>query len=167
MESFKNRNTKVFNSPLEMGLRTLFVLMASNKPCDLQRLVYYDYMLVHSGDISNGPKSIHPNIPFRASEILVKRELIKKGLNLMISRDLITLNFSDNGFTYQSNELTAAFVKYLDTSYAKDLLRTSSWIVNYFDDLTDRELELYFKDKLDVWGGEFTRESLLRGNIEI
>ncbi|WP_010182770.1 ABC-three component system middle component 2 [Aquimarina agarilytica] len=167
MELLKNRNTKVFNSPLEMGLRTLFLLSACNKPCDLQRLVYYDYILLHSGDIPTGPISIHPNIPFRASEILVKRELIKKGLNLILSRDLVKLNFSDNGFTYESNELTAPFLKYLDTPYANDLLRTSSWVVDYFGNLSDSELELYFKDKLDVWGGEFTKESFLRGNTTI
>lgn len=164
MELFENRNTKVFNSPLEMGLRILFILNASNKPCDLQRLIYYDYILVHSGDIPSGPKSIHPAIPYRASEILVKRELLKKGINLMLSRELITLNFTKKGFTYEANKLTVAFIKYLDTPYAVELMKISSWVISYFSDLTDNEMELYFKDKFDVWGGEFTKESLLRGN---
>tara|TARA_R100000935_G_scaffold58415_2_gene95369 strand:+ start:44570 stop:45073 length:504 start_codon:yes stop_codon:yes gene_type:complete len=167
MDSIDRRNTKVFNSPLEMGLRVLFLLKASETPCDLQRLVYYDYILVHSGDIPSGPNSIHPNIPYRASEILVKRDLIKKGLNLMLSRELISLKFSNQGFIYESNKLTEAFIKYLDTPYAIELSKISNWVIDYFHNLSDNEMELYFKDKLDVWGGEFTKESLLRGNTEI
>jgi len=167
MNSLENRSAKVFNSPLEIGLRTLFVLRASKKPCDLQRLVYYDYILVHSGDIPNAPDSIHPNIPYRTSEILVKRELLKKGLNLMLSRELVKLTFTENGIFYEASELTNAFVEYLDTPYANKLTNIASWVMTNFNDLNDTELNLYFKDKLDVWGGEFIKESLLRGNEKI
>ena len=45
-----------FNSPLECGLRTLTLLAASQpSACDLQRLIFYDYLLIHSGDVPGGP----------------------------------------------------------------------------------------------------------------
>ena len=42
----------VFNNPIETGLRSLIILNAAYpKPLDLQQLIYYDYLTVHTGDI--------------------------------------------------------------------------------------------------------------------
>ena len=63
----------LFNSPLECGLRAVVLLVeCSPQELDIQRLVNYDYLLVHSGDI-NGPPSLHPDSPLRSGELLVKR----------------------------------------------------------------------------------------------
>jgi hypothetical protein len=84
-----------FNSPLECGLRALALLAAAQPAaCDLQRLVFYDYLLVHSGDVPAGPDSIHPPTPLRSGEALVRRHWIERGLLLMISRELIIRTFS-------------------------------------------------------------------------
>jgi len=41
-----SRSVRPFNSPLECGLRMLFMLNAANgQPADLQRLISYDYPL--------------------------------------------------------------------------------------------------------------------------
>lgn len=74
-----------FNSAVECGLRSLVILeQAFPRDYDLQRLVFYDYLLVHSGD-ANGPESIHPATPHRSGEVLVKRQILEQGLLLMIS----------------------------------------------------------------------------------
>lgn len=164
MNLFEERNTNVFNSPLEIGLRVLFLLSELYpNGCDLQRLVYYDYILVHSSDVPNGPKSIHPSIPHRSTEILVKRELLRKGLTLMHSKQLVDSSFDSFGITYKATELTKPFLEYNKTEYANDLRNISSWLVDKFKDYSDEKLSLFIKNNLDVWGGEFSKESLLRG----
>lgn len=41
---FETRDTQVFNSPLEIGFRILFILKGiSPKAIDINRLVIYDY----------------------------------------------------------------------------------------------------------------------------
>jgi len=66
------RPPRLFNTPLECGFRMLFLLHAAGpKARDLQRLISCDYLLVHSGDASGGPTSLHPAVPFRGSEWLV------------------------------------------------------------------------------------------------
>lgn len=166
MNLFEERNTNVFNSPLEIGLRVLY-LLNELKPsgCDLQRLVYYDYILVHSNDIPGGPESIHPSIPNRSTEILVKRDLLKKGLTLMQSKQLVDSIFEPTGITYRATELTATFLKYNTSDYANRLKETSIWLVNKFKTYSDEKLSLFIKNNLDVWGGEFSKESLFRGII--
>ncbi len=162
---FESRDVHVFNSPLEIGLRVLYILDALNPiGCDLQRLVYYDYILVHSSDIPNGPKSIHPNIPHRTTEILVKRELVKKGLTLMHSKQLVKSVFDSTGIVYMATELTKPFLGYLHSEYARNLTAISNWLVKQFGTYSDETLSQFIKNNLDVWGGEFSKESLLRGN---
>ena len=78
-----------FNSALETGVRTLAILIACYPTAhDLGRLVQYDYLTVHSGD-ANGPPSLHPPLPLRSGELLVRRGLIESGLRLMMSRSLV------------------------------------------------------------------------------
>lgn len=164
MNLFEERNTSVFNSPLEIGLRVLYLLNELQPDgCDLQRLVYYDYILVHSSDVPDGPKSIHPKIPHRTTEILVKRELVKKGLTLMHSKQLVDSVFDSTGITYKATELTRPFLEYNKSEYSKSLKEISTWIVKKFKPYSDEKLSLFIKNNLDVWGGEFSKESLLRG----
>lgn len=166
MNLFEERNTSVFNSALEIGLRVLYLLNELQPDgCDLQRLVYYDYILVHSSDVADGPKSIHASIPHRTTEILVKRELVKKGLTLMQSKQLVDSVFESTGITYKATELTRPFLEYNKSDYANSLKTISSWLVTKFKTYTDERLSLFIKNNMDVWGGEFSKESLFRGNL--
>lgn len=46
-----NFEQRPFNTPLEYGFRALFILdAADNVAMDLQRIVSYDYLLVHTSD---------------------------------------------------------------------------------------------------------------------
>lgn len=167
MNLFEERNVTVFNSPLEIGLRILFILdELFPESCDLQRLVYYDYILVHSGDAPGGPASIHPSLPHRSSEILVKRELVKRGLTLMNSKQLVKCDFDSTGIVYSATEFTKPFLEYYQTDYAIELKNVSKWILGSFGSYTDDNLSTFIKNNLDVWGGEFSKESLLRGNSD-
>ena len=54
---FEARNVNVFNSPLEIGFRILYILNGIYPiQIDINRLVIYDYFLLNSGDFPNGPK---------------------------------------------------------------------------------------------------------------
>jgi hypothetical protein len=146
-----------FNSPLECGLRALILLEASGRQngCDLQRLVFYDYLLVHSGDVPDGPPSIHPPTPLRSGEALVRRQWIERGLLLMLSRELIGRNFSDTGISYTSTDITLPFLAYLEEPYTAQLRERAKWVVSQFGEQSDADLVSFFKLNLDRWGGEF------------
>ena len=85
-EAVTGRRKSAFNSPLETGVRTLALLVAAYpRSRDLHRLVQYDYLTVHSADAA-GPPSLHPPLPLRSGELLVRRGIIERGLLLMMSR---------------------------------------------------------------------------------
>lgn len=161
---YQKRDTKYFNTPLELGIRALFIISnIGSDGCDLDRLVYYDYLLLHSSDVEDGPMSLHPAMPFRSGEILVKRELLKKGLNMMISKELITIKVSGQGILYTTTELTIPFINYFESNYSNSLKQLSSWVIKRFHSLSDKELSNYINANLNKWGGEFVREAYMRG----
>jgi hypothetical protein len=153
-----------FNGPVETGLRSLFVLDAiSPRSRDLQRLVYFDYLLLHSRDIGDdGPSSIHPAIPYRSGEILVRRELLAKGLELMFSKELVVKQMGQDGVTFSASELCRPFLGYLGSEYAAALRVRARWVAERFEGFVDAELRDYMNANLGRWGAEFNHEAILR-----
>jgi len=144
-------------------MRALFILDAiSPVRRDLQRLIYYDYFLLHSGDVPGGPSSVHPPMPHRSGELLVRRTLLSDGLDLMYSKELITKGFDAQGITYGFSELTPIFLSHLRTAYADLLRSTARWVADTFEEQTDQALGDFVTAHLGRWGAEFKFESVVR-----
>lgn len=146
----------IFNTPLEIGLRALYLLNSlEGRPIDLQRLVYYDYFLVHSKDVKGGPSSLHPSLPLRSGEVLVKRESLKEGLLLMHKKELVKILFDSEGIKYSTSDIAGRFLSYLKSEYAKILSKRAGWVAKKFSRLSDVELRKYVEGNLSRWGSEF------------
>lgn len=162
-KSLETSYRRPFNTPIESGLRSLF-LLRSIAPAfrDLQRLVYYDYLLTHSSDVPGGPPSLHPSIPYRSGEWLVRRTLISDGLDLMYSKELVQKRYDKNGISFGATDLTELFLRHLTTDYARDLTEVANWVAANFESYSDEALSNYMSEHLGRWGAEFKREALLR-----
>jgi hypothetical protein len=147
--------TSPFNSALETGVRTLAVLVASYPNArDLGRLVQYDYLTVHSADAGN-PPSLHPPLPLRSGELLVRRGLIEAGLRLMMSRSLIRRDLQTDGFLYAAEDAAGAFLDNMRSPYIAHLRDRADWVVAAFDGLSTDELNAVIKRLFDSWTTEF------------
>ncbi|MGD9853071.1 MAG: ABC-three component system middle component 2 [Nitrospirales bacterium] len=144
-----------FNGPLENGIRALAILTASYPiSYDVQRLVLFDYITVHSGDVG-GPESLHPPVPLRSGELLVRRELVHKGLLLMMSRGLIHRNHSREGIMFSATEESAGFLSNLQSPYLKELIERAYWVFNEFGSLSETEIREFLTKFFDKWTEEF------------
>ena len=143
------------------------VLLAAARPssCDLQRLVFYDYLLIHSGDVPNGPESIHPATPLRSGEALVRRHWVERGLLLMVSRELIVRTFSEKGIQYQASSLAEFFLGYMEQMYTKNLRERAQWVIATFGRYPDQDLVSFFRENIDRWGGEFIHEDFIEEDL--
>jgi hypothetical protein len=151
----------VFNTPLECGLRSVALLLAAYPlSCDLQRLVQYDYLIVHSGDVEGGPSSLHPATPHRSGELLVRRSLVQQGLDFMMQKQVVEQSFSEGGIRYIAAEYAAVFLGSLTSSYVGQLRERAEWVVGRFQGVTDDQLDEYMRMHWSEWGAEFVRESL-------
>lgn len=147
--------TQTFNSPIETGLRAL-ILLAESYPnqLDLQRLLEFDYILVHTKDV-DGPPSIHPALPLRSGELLVRRQLIERGLMLMMSRGLITRHATANGFMYQADDSAGPFLDALTAEYLDDLKDRAVWVIDRFSEMSDHDIRVLLSKVYDQWSREF------------
>ncbi|WP_424312395.1 ABC-three component system middle component 2 [Haloferula sp.] len=150
-----------FNTPLECGLRCALLLVeAFPASCDLQRLIHYDYLLVHSGDVENGPPSIHPATPHRTGELHVRRRMIERGLHMMMSKSVIECCHSEAGITYKAGTWALTFIGALRASYTQSLRDSSSWVISSFGGMSNEDLKNYIAERWERWGPEFTQSTL-------
>lgn len=146
----------ILNTPLEIGMRSLIVLTRESKSkFDLNRLVIYDYLLVHSGDVENGPYSLHPESPFRYGELTVRRKVIEEGLDFMIRKGLVKKMFDVDGIFYAAENFSHNLINYFESSYAIKLVSRAKWLLRIFDNYTEKELQDYVSSNVGRWGIEF------------
>jgi hypothetical protein len=144
-----------FNSPLETGIRALGILVALYpKAFDLQRMVAFDYLVVHTADVG-GPTSLHPELPLRSTELLVRRELVERGLHLMMSRKLVDRTAEEAGIVYRAGEMADVFLSTLTSDYMKLLQLRAQWVAEAFGDLNDDESRILMRENFDKWVEQF------------
>ena len=158
---------QVFNTPLESGIRSAALLLAVYPAaCDLQRLVQYDYLIVHSGDVQGGPSSIHPATPNRSGELLVRRRLVEAGLDLMTTRLVVQRMFSSTGIGYIAGEYAVLFLNSVSTEYVRALRERAAWIADRFQPMQEPELASFMREHWAQWGSEFVRPAFVEASDE-
>lgn len=144
-----------FNSAMETGVRMLAILIACYpKAHDLGRLVQYDYLTVHSAD-ADGPPSLHPPLPLRSGELLVRRGLIASGLLLMMSRSLVRREPHVQGFLYSADDSAASFLDNMRSPYVLALRDRAEWVAATFDAVSADDLDSIVRRLFESWTIEF------------
>lgn len=146
----------VFNSALETGIRSVCILVANRSmQYDLQQLLAFDHLVVHSGDVSGAPPSLHPNVLQRNGELLIRRPLVERGLLLMESKQLVEKLITAEGFYYTATDLATVLVESLTNDYVSDLYKRSQWAVERYKDFGDNFFAEVFDTAFDRWTNEF------------
>lgn len=145
-----------FNSPLESGLRaTTILLEVFPLALDLEYLVFFDYLTVHSGDVEGGPESLHVPLPMRSGELTVRRELIERGLLLMMSRNLTDRLASSEGFKYIATENASVFLEMLCSPYTLKLRERAKWVISTFGSFTPEQIRAQERQLFRSWTNQF------------
>jgi hypothetical protein len=159
------RDPPLFNSSLETGVRAVVVLDAAYpRAFDLAQLTWLDHLVVHTADIG-GPESLHPDIPQRTGELLVRRRLVEDGLNLMRHLHLIDSATTDNGIVYTATEDASAFVESMRSNYARELRQRAQWLANYVNTMSRDDLAKLIADRIGRWTLEFQGEVGPQGKL--
>jgi hypothetical protein len=158
-------NPPLFNSSLETGVRSVVVLDAAFPHAfDLSQLTWLDHLVVHTADIG-GPDSLHPDIPQRTGELLVRRRLVEDGLNLMRRLHLVDSNINKDGIVYSAREEAAAFVESLRSVYARELKRRAAWLAKYLTRTSRGDLANLISERIGRWAVEFQGEVGPQGTL--
>ena len=150
------RHTPItFNGPLEAGIRAVAILgFAHPRAFDLQRMIAFDYLLVHTADIG-GPESLHPEAPLQSAELLVRRKLVEQALLLMMTRHLVEREATEEGFRYRAGENAAPFLASLESDYLTALKERAAWLADELGSSGDSEFQAIMRRFFDRWVEEF------------
>ncbi|QEH69964.1 ABC-three component system middle component 2 [Cellulosilyticum sp. WCF-2] len=157
------KKSQIFNSPEEIGVRILFILDICQKRMSKQRIMYYDYFSLHLNDLDRSIESLHPDNPNHSSEIAIRREVISRGLELMITKGLADVKYSKTGIYYCSNKLTHLFLDLFCLDYVKKLKIDIATVNQFFFQYTDRQIYKYINNNMGKWIGEFENIPFLGG----
>lgn len=152
----KSPSPALFNSPLETGVRALVVLNAAfPRAFDVTEISWFDHLIVHTGDIG-GPPSLHPDVPQRSGELLVRRRLVEESLQVM--RRLHLVEFVPegvNGLLYRASEEASGVVELLRAPYSIALRDRAEWLASHLLTRTRFELEKIIAERIGRWRIEF------------
>ena len=154
-------NIQLYNSPHEVGVRILFILDLCGKMMSKQRIMYYDYFVLHLKDLDNTKKSLHPDNPNHSSEIAIKHELITNGLDLILAKGLVDVKYSKTGIYYCCNSITHSFVELFQNDYVSELKQNIFVVDNFFSRYSDKQIYAYINQNIEKWTGEFENNSLV------
>jgi len=150
---------QLFNSPLETGVRSVILLnAASPRAYDLTHLTWLDHLVVHTGDLAEGHPSLHPDIPQRAGELVVRRQIVEDGLQLMSHLHMIERRYTADGVLYASREDASLFVQLIRSRYGQDLKKRAAWLMEYVTNSDQEFLAKLIKEKVGRWVIEFQGE---------
>lgn len=155
--------THPFNSTLETGIRALVVLEAFYpRRCDLLEMTWLDHLVVHTGDFDGQdvPESLHPDLPNRAGELLVRRQLVEKSLRLMQQVHLVELFETEDGISFAASEDAPSYLDLLQAPYSLALKQRAKWMANRFAGMQTAEIRALIEGRIGRWTAEFRAEEL-------
>lgn len=150
----------VFNTPVECAIRVGAILTSLHpQSLDIHKLAHLDYILVHSSDVG-GPSSLHPATPLRSGEWLVRRELIRAGLRVLVHRGLVSVSAGEEGIHFIASDHLAPCLRLLHSSYTKMLMARAAWIASTYGGWSEPELRELLHTKVKSLGPEFEIDAL-------
>jgi hypothetical protein len=159
MEALDAARAPLFNSALETGVRALVILNAAfPRMFDLTQLTWFDHLVVHTADVG-GPQSLHPDLPQRTGELLVRRRMVEEGVQLMRRLHMINAMVDEKGITYQASDEASALVDTMQTPYALELKSRAEWLAQKLEEFTVEQLAELIADKIGRWAVEFQGET--------
>jgi hypothetical protein len=157
----KQDDVLLFNSPLETSLRTLVVLDALHpRACTLIELTWFDHLVVHTSDVG-GPDSLHPDLPSRGGELLVRRRLVDEGVRLLVHADLVTIVEDEEGIRYVAGDEAPSFIDLMGTPYGQRLRERAAWLSQEFGPIPEEQMRTIVHERLGRWTIEFQSDGTL------
>ncbi|EDT73871.1 ABC-three component system middle component 2 [Clostridium butyricum] len=145
-----NSGKIIFNTVSEVGLRMMLLLnILKPEKIDLDRINYFDYLMLYMNDEKIQINSLHPEYPMMLIELFTKKELLKESLLYVGSKSLISIECSHKGISYSANSNTEWFLDCLmDDKYAKELIKRAEVIKDKFNFYQNSELKILIENMI-------------------
>ena len=128
-------------------------------------MTWLDHLVVHTGDLDglDVPESLHPDLPNRTGELLVRRKLVERSLRMMQQVHLVDVIDTEAGVQFRASQEAPSYLDLLQTPYSIELKKRAKWIANRFDRLSTEEIRSLVEEKIGRWTAEFRSDETSTG----
>jgi hypothetical protein len=125
--------------------------------CDLIEMTWLDHLVVHTGDLDGQdvPESLHPDLPNRAGELLVRRQLVERSLRIMQQVHLVEVFETEAGIEFCASEEAPSYLDLLQAPYSLALKQRARWMADRFAGLETAEIRALIERRIGRWTAEF------------
>lgn len=156
---------KIYNSVVEIGMRALVILAhSSSSSKSIDEIMIIDHLALNTFDVG-GPVSLHAPIPNRGVQVYSKKQILNKSIQLLLSKELITISATSNGFEYLINESGKNYLKFFESKYFQLLNERVQWVNENFGQKNEVQLKNIVNQNLAKWGEEFMSKE--NSNLEL
>ena len=156
------KENNIYNTPVEIALRLLMIIVKNKKEIDIDKLIIVDYLSLHGSLVNDELISIHPDNPFHGLEVYSKINVVKQGIELLISKGLIDVRFNCTGIEYTSNAISEYFLSYIDSEYYLELEKNIEVVTKIFKNYSSDDIRRYLYDNIELWNSSSVSDYLDR-----
>jgi len=131
---------RLFNSPFEMGLRTLLLLScAPTKAFSIDRIVGLDFVACYAADFSLSCANLHGINNYKYGEIGGRRLLVREAVKDLVIRGLLNVTI-ERGYLFSISEEGKKYARKLKSTYATEYKVAAKAAVTKYKKNTDESI---------------------------
>jgi len=149
--------SSVINTPFEISMRVLFVLIADEKPKTLDMIAAIDFISVYSKTFGIADENLHGDNFYKYGEFSARRVMVKKAMLSLIQREMVDVYQRGDGYYFQANDVGEAFCKSFTSEYAIEYAEASKAASVYISNKSEIEIfkEIISRSTVDLYGGYY------------
>ena len=144
----------IYNTPQEIAIRLLVVLLVSKNKLSKDRLIFFDFLTIHTSTFSDTNKSIHPDNPYFGLEFFSKNTNTEKAVHLLVHKKLINSFHDEGGYYFEINNMGKYILSLINGPYKNQVVIHAGKVIEEFSSLTDQDIRKYFDLNLIKWSAE-------------
>ena len=137
----------LYNTTFEVSLRLIILLKAANKPLNIDKITYLDFMSVYAKEFGLSDKNLNGENHYKYGEISAKRRSITAALKRLVIDRFVKATVNSSGLVYSIDVIGKNYADSLDSEYAQEYKTAVQFVFSSFGDMDEKEISSIIKEK--------------------
>jgi len=132
--------SSVFNSPFEVSIRVLLVLMADDAPKSIDMIAAMDFISAYGKTFKISGTNLHGENYYMFGELTARRTIVKKAIRALLQNDMIDVYEKEDGFYFKANDSGEDYCSSLTSDYAREYAKTAKAAAVFIGQKSDKDI---------------------------
>ena len=139
----------LYNTTFEVTLRLIILLNAANKPLNIDKITYLDFISIYAKEFGLTDKNLNGENHYKYGEISAKRRSISVALKRLVIDRFVKATVSSSGLVYSIDAIGESYANCLDSEYAEEYKIAANLAFSSFGDMDEKAILAIIKEKSD------------------